>query len=92
MCSEIFYYFHSQNLVYRTRKHCHVHHPGGKFPELLTLSNGPQCNIHRHSDFARLARRLTACSIGVVLGGGGARGLSHIGILKAIREAGDVFL
>ena len=44
---------------------------------------------HRHSDFARLARKLTACSIGVVLGGGGARGLSHIGILKAIREAGE---
>ena len=43
----------------------------------------------RHSDFARLARKLMACSIGVVLGGGGARGLSHIGILKALREAGN---
>lgn len=48
--------------------------------------------MHRHSDFARLARKLTACSIGVILGGGGARGLSHIGILKAIREAGELFL
>ena len=27
----------------------------------------------RHSDFARLARRLTGTSIGLVLGGGGAR-------------------
>jgi len=35
---------------------------------------------------------LTACSIGVVLGGGGARGLSHIGILKALREAGELFI
>eukprot|EP01134_Creolimax_fragrantissima_P001612 CFRG1612T1 len=42
---------------------------------------------HIHSDFSRLARRLTNTSVGVVLGGGGARGLSHIGILRAIREA-----
>ena len=30
------------------------------------------------SDFARLARRLCGASIGVVLGGGGGRGISHI--------------
>lgn len=30
------------------------------------------------SDFARLARRLCGKSIGVVLGGGGARGISHL--------------
>lgn len=30
------------------------------------------------NDFARLARRLCGKSIGLVLGGGGARGLSHI--------------
>lgn len=30
------------------------------------------------NDFARLARRLCGRSIGVVLGGGGARGLSHL--------------
>lgn len=30
------------------------------------------------NDFSRLARRLCGKSVGVVLGGGGARGLSHI--------------
>lgn len=42
----------------------------------------------RHSDIARLARRLTGTSVGLVLGGGGARGLSHCGMLKAFQEAG----
>ena len=35
-----------------------------------------------HSDFSRLARVLTGTSIGLVLGGGGARGAAHIGMLK----------
>ena len=33
-------------------------------------------------------RNLTGTSIGLVLGGGGARGAAHIGMLKAILEAG----
>ena len=41
-----------------------------------------------HSDFSRLARHITGTSIGVVLGGGGARGAAHLGILKAMQEAG----
>ncbi|CDQ99933.1 unnamed protein product [Oncorhynchus mykiss] len=42
----------------------------------------------RHSDFSRLARVLTGNSIAVVLGGGGARGCSHVGVIKAMEEAG----
>lgn len=41
-----------------------------------------------NTDFARLARYLTGTSIGLVLGGGGARGAAHLGMIKAIREAG----
>ncbi|XP_077986845.1 patatin-like phospholipase domain-containing protein 7 isoform X2 [Glandiceps talaboti] len=41
----------------------------------------------KHSDFSRLARFLTGTSIGVVLGGGGARGSSQVGILKAMEDA-----
>lgn len=41
-----------------------------------------------HSDFSRLARWLTGNSIGLVLGGGGARGAAHVGMLKAIQDAG----
>ena len=39
-------------------------------------------------DFHRLARRLCGKSIGLVLGGGGARGISQIGIIRALEEAG----
>lgn len=38
-----------------------------------------------HSDFSRLARWLTGTSVGLVLGGGGARGASHVGMVKAIQ-------
>ncbi|XP_016047925.2 patatin-like phospholipase domain-containing protein 6 isoform X2 [Erinaceus europaeus] len=44
--------------------------------------------VDRHSDFSRLARVLTGNTIALVLGGGGARGCSHIGVLKALEEAG----
>ncbi|AAS52807.1 AER124Wp [Eremothecium gossypii ATCC 10895] len=40
------------------------------------------------NDFLRLARILSGQAIGLVLGGGGARGISHLGILKAIEEHG----
>ncbi|KAF9428692.1 phosphatidylcholine and lysophosphatidylcholine phospholipase [Podila epigama] len=40
------------------------------------------------SDFARLARRLTGKTVGLVLGGGGARGIAHIGVIRALEEAG----
>jgi lysophospholipid hydrolase len=39
-------------------------------------------------DFHRLARRLCGKSVGLVLGGGGARGISQIGIIRALEEAG----
>ncbi|ORX58843.1 hypothetical protein DM01DRAFT_1381495 [Hesseltinella vesiculosa] len=40
------------------------------------------------NDFARLARRLCGKSVALVLGGGGARGVSHIGVIQALEEAG----
>ena len=39
-------------------------------------------------DLHRLARRLCGKSIGLVLGGGGARGMSQVGIIRALEEAG----
>ena len=41
-----------------------------------------------HSDFSRLARTIRGTSVGLVLGGGGARGCSHVGMIRAILEAG----
>lgn len=45
-------------------------------------------NADKLSDFSRLARLLTGTSVGLVLGGGGARGLSHVGLVRALCEAG----
>jgi NTE family protein len=39
---------------------------------------------------ARMARRLAARAVGVVLSGGGARGLAHIGVVEALQHAGVV--
>ncbi len=44
--------------------------------------------LDRDDDLARVARFLTGRAVGLVLGGGGARGFAHIGILRAMQEAG----
>jgi NTE family protein len=52
--------------------------------------------VHRHihvrpalaRDMARLARVVSGNAIGLVLGGGGARGFAHLGAYKALQEAG----
>ncbi|KAJ7269243.1 hypothetical protein B0H12DRAFT_1094828 [Mycena haematopus] len=40
------------------------------------------------NDFSRLARRICGKSIGLVLGGGGARGIAHLGLIRAMEEYG----
>lgn len=68
-----------------------------KIKEKVNLQMGkykksvPQPDIQRPAtmnDFSRLARRLCGKSIGIVLGGGGARGISHMGVLRALEEHG----
>ena len=44
--------------------------------------------LDRDGDFARVGRFLTGRAVGLVLGGGGARGFAHIGILRAMQESG----
>jgi predicted acylesterase/phospholipase RssA len=39
---------------------------------------------------ARMARRLAGVAVGVVLSGGGARGLAHIGVVEELQRAGVV--
>ncbi|KAH0591235.1 hypothetical protein H2248_001327 [Termitomyces sp. 'cryptogamus'] len=38
------------------------------------------------NDFSRLARRICGKSIGLVLGGGGARGIAHLGLIRGLEE------
>jgi predicted acylesterase/phospholipase RssA/CRP-like cAMP-binding protein len=42
--------------------------------------------VDRDSDYARVARLLVGRGIGLVLSGGGARGIAHIGVLRALRK------
>jgi predicted acylesterase/phospholipase RssA len=44
--------------------------------------------IGHAGDVARLARRVSGRAVGLVLGGGGARGFAHIGMLRALAEDG----
>ncbi|MEI6669287.1 MAG: patatin-like phospholipase family protein [Acidobacteriota bacterium] len=39
-------------------------------------------------EYERMARFLTGRAVGLVLGGGGARGFAHLGVIRAFREAG----
>jgi NTE family protein len=44
--------------------------------------------VREPADIARVARLISGRGIGLVLSGGGARGFAHIGVLRALKEAG----
>ncbi|MCP5412690.1 MAG: patatin-like phospholipase family protein [Alphaproteobacteria bacterium] len=74
-------------------------HPSGSaanLPEHFSLRSGLFESHHhlrpgRGGDIARVARFIAGCAVGLVLAGGGARGFAHIGIIKALQEAGVPF-
>lgn len=78
-----------------TRSLVLVHPAGTTAPQGASAFLAPRL-VDRHyhvragsaEDFARLARSLAGAGIGLVLGGGGARGLAHLGVLRALAEAG----
>ncbi|KAB5576376.1 acyl transferase/acyl hydrolase/lysophospholipase [Coniochaeta sp. 2T2.1] len=58
-------------------------------PDDTTATTTPCPPLHRpHADLHRLARLLFGKVIGLVLGGGGARGMAHLGFIRALEEAG----
>ena len=71
-------------------------HPDGRHLPANTAAwlDARSCDGHHHvrldtpGDFGRLARCLTGQAVGVALGGGAARGLAHLGVLRALAEAG----
>ena len=52
-----------------------------------TVDTHHHVRFHSATDFARLARFLAGHAVGLVLGGGGARGFAHIGVIRALTEA-----
>lgn len=65
-------------------------------PEHFALRSG-LFESHHHirlgtpGDIKRLARFIAGRAVGLVLAGGGARGFAHIGVIKALNEAGVPF-
>jgi NTE family protein len=54
---------------------------------LRPFSRHHHIQLDRTADLERLARHLAGRAIGLVLGGGGARGFAHIGVIRALEEA-----
>ena len=56
------------------------------------LEERPKLNFHQHlrrsnlNDYKRLARYLCDESVGLVLAGGGIKGMAHIGVVRAMEE------
>jgi len=76
-----------------------VIHPKGRrhgMPEHISLK-GDLFDTHHHlredepGDIRRLARFIAGRAVNLVLAGGGARGFAHIGVIKALQEAGVPF-
>ena len=82
--------------VYAPRRELVLVREGPELPAGRTanwLADKPQLRHHHvqlstHRDLDRLARLMTDRAIGVVLAGGGARGFAHIGVYRALSEAG----
>ena len=78
------------------RKHLELLHPAGTAqPQELApwragrdLERVYPVRAGEAGDYARLARFLTGKATGVVLGGGGARGFAHLGVLRALEQSG----
>jgi NTE family protein len=74
-------------------------HPTDKsenLPEHFAVRSGLFESHHhvragRPDDIRRLARFVSGRAVGLVLAGGGARGFAHIGVVKALMEAGVPF-
>jgi lysophospholipid hydrolase len=57
-------------------------------PAAIKMKTSAQTYSGHRSDFARLARRICGRSVALVLGGGGARGIAHLGVIRALEEVG----
>ncbi|MEM7028086.1 MAG: cyclic nucleotide-binding domain-containing protein [Chloroflexota bacterium] len=59
-----------------------------KWLERRDLRGHHHLRINHNNDLQRLVRHLTGKSIGLVLSGGAAKAFAHIGVIKALNEAG----
>ena len=71
-----------------------LHPDGAKRPQgtarwlaFRNVDGHQHLRLDRDGDFGRLARLLAGKAVGLALGGGGARGFAHIGVIRALEEA-----
>ena len=57
----------------------------------IVLSQGSQSSRHERMSISRLVRFIRKRRLGLALGGGAARGMAHLGVLKAFEEEGIFF-
>ncbi len=57
-----------------------------KWLDIRSLDDHHHVVLDSTDDYKRLSRLLTGNAVGLVLGGGGARGCAHIGLIRALRE------
>lgn len=86
---------HNDNILHVRESLVLLHQPGTRsISGTAAWLKGRKIDRHYHvrmgdeSHIERVARFLMGKAIGLVFGGGGARGFAHIGALKAIDEAG----
>ena len=62
--------------------------PGRAAAWIAALSAERHYHVRNPTDVGRMARLLTGTGTGLVLSGGGARGLAHIGVAQTLRDQG----
>jgi len=75
---------HTELVLVHTSRHA----PAGTAARAEQYDEVHHVRAGARADFARIARHLTGTAIGLVLGGGGARAMAHIGAYRALLEAG----
>ena len=70
-------------------------HPSQTISDTKTWLDQRRIDYHLHirrdnqADLARVGRVLSGNAVGLVLGGGAARGFAHLGVFRALHEAGQ---
>lgn len=86
----------SANDLAKVRKDLVLLHPDGRKLPKGTIEWLKRRTVTKHhhirwnldGDFERLARFIAGKAIGLCLGGGGARGFAHFGVIRTMQEAG----
>ena len=68
--------------------------PPSNLPELdlkIVISKGSQSSRHERMSISRVVRFMRKTRLGLALGGGAARGMAHLGVLKAFEREGIFF-